>query len=396
MANESIKMIPYKSLTSIKSPYVHDSRCIYHVYINVMDLPEGLPTEVNPRDVNTKKKVYKKIVAGLTDESDNFFVNNRGILISAKSVKVDTLNKTLLLNVGENNDHDHSLYGVLDGGHSYDAIINHRSEIKDDDVQYVHLEIMTNVHNIDNLAEARNTSAQVSDKAIAELADKFEFVKEAIKNEPYANNISYRENEDKDLDSVDLVRLMFAFNVFKYPNTSTSQPLSAYTSKAMVLKDYLNKYDSSNNEYTQIALILPKIIRLYNVIEKEMADAYKDVNPKGSFGKVKGIEVKNNNYTTKYFNQPNSYQISQGFIFPILAAFRALLDEEKGTLYWSVDPIDVWKKVRGKLVSNTINMSRTLGNNPQSTGKNSNLWSQNFDAVNMAKMEIMIENMKNK
>lgn len=394
MTEDVVKNIPYKNLVSINSPYIHDNRCIYHVYINVMDLPDGLPTEVNPRDVNTKKKVYRKIVSGLTDGADNFFINNRGILISAKKVQVDTLNKRLKLNVGEDNDIDHSLYGVLDGGHSYNAIINHRNEIDDDDTQYVHLEIMTHVRNIDNLAEARNTSAQVSDKAIAELADKFGFVKEAIKDQPYADNVSYRENEDKDLDSVDLVRLMFAFNIFKYPDDATNQPLSAYTGKAMVLKDYLNKYEKPNNEYKEIAPLLPKIIKLYNEIEKEMADAYKDINPNGSFGKVKGIEVKKH-YSTKYFNEPCKYQISQGFIFPILSAFRALLEEKNGKLSWKVDPIKVWEKVRGKIVTNTINMSRTLGNNPQSTGKNSNLWSQNYDTVNMAKLEIIMQNMKN-
>lgn len=45
---------------------------------------------------------------------------------------------------------------------------------------------MTNVRNIDELSSARNTSVQVSDKAIAELADKFEFVKKDISNTPFA------------------------------------------------------------------------------------------------------------------------------------------------------------------------------------------------------------------
>lgn len=52
-----------------------------------------------------------------------------------------------------------------------------------------------------------------------------------------------------------------------------------------------------------------------------------------------------------------------------------------------IDPIKIWKKTGAKLVANTISMSRQLGNNPQSAGKSSTLWSQNFDTINTAKMK---------
>lgn len=83
---------------------------------------------------------------------------------------------------------------------------------------------MTNVSEVDELSTARNTSVQVSDKVIAELADKFNFFKESIKSEPYHSDIAYRGNEDKKLDAIDLVRLMFAFNIFKFKDTNT-QPI---------------------------------------------------------------------------------------------------------------------------------------------------------------------------
>lgn len=390
---ENIKRFSYKKLSEMDSPY-DDDRYVYHFYVDVKEVPEGLPTEVNPRKVNAKKKVYKKIVNGLTDGSENFFVNNRGMLISAKNIKVDALNKIIDLDVGQGTEHDNSLYGVLDGGHTYDAIINHRDEIADDDTQYVHLEVMTNVRNIDELAGARNTSAQVSDKAIAELASKFEFVKEVIKGEPYANQVSYKENEDdKPLDLIDLVRLMFAFNLYKYPSDSNIHPVSAYSGKAQVLKDYLDNYREKDNPYRKIAKLLPKITKLYDKIEKEMEYGYEDNNPNGKFGLIKGVDAKKN-IVTKYYGERINYQISQGLIFPILAAFRALVVDEDGELQWDIDPIDLWKKVRGKLVKNTIDMSRSLGNNPQSAGKSSSLWSQNYDAVNTAKLEVALEELR--
>ncbi len=36
-------------------------------------------------------------------------------------------------------------------------------------------------------------------------------------------------------------------------------------------------------------------------------------------------------------------------------------------------------------------MSRSLGNNPQSAGKSTQLWSQNYDAVNSVKLEVALQ-----
>lgn len=378
---------------SLKSPYPKDNRVVYHLWINVKDIPDGFPTQVNPREVKDTTKVYKRIENALNESTESFFVNNRGILLAAKSAQIDSINKVLSLDLGE--DSEKHKYGVLDGGHTYHAIINNRDQIENDINQFVHLEVMTNVSEIDELSAARNTSVQVSDKAIAELADKFNFVKKSIENEPYNNDIAYRENEDKRLDAIDLVRLMFAFNIFKFKDTNT-QPIQSYSGKAHVLKDYLKNYDVSDekdNNYLYIAPLLPMITQIYDKIELEMKDAYLINNPKGAFGRVKGVDLKSSSkIKTKYYQHDTDYQITQGFIFPILAAFRALIKiNSDNSLEWQVDPLKVWDITKTKLVNNTIEMSRQLGNNPQSTGKSSALWLQNYDAVNSAKLQIQIE-----
>lgn len=392
--NTTKKKIGFSRLSKIDSPYKDDPRVIYHAIVNINNIPEGLPTEVNPRDVNINKKVYKKIVHGLVYDDRTFYANNRGILISAKHLSVDNLNSIITLDTGDTSEDDNAQYGVLDGGHTYHAIISHRKEVKSIDPVYVHLEIMTNIQDIDTIAAARNTSVQVSDKAIAELAEKFEFIKVAIKNESYSNDISYRENEDKRLDSVDLVKLLFAFNIYRYPKDSTTQPIPAYSGKAQVLKDYLESYGSSDNPYTKIAPLLPKITELYDTIEQDIGDAYRLNTKNGKFGKVKGVDSKTNGFKSKFYQKNMNYQISQGLIFPIISSFRALLEENNNNLEWAIDPITVWNKVKGKLVNNTIEMSRSLGNNPQSAGKNPSLWSQNYDAVNTSKLELQMAQLR--
>lgn len=385
----------YQNQTKLRSPYSDDDREVYHLWVNVNELPSGFPTEVNPRDVKTNTKVYKKIKEGLHDSAESFFVNNRGMLISAKSIKINKIKSEVELDLGEENEKDY--YGVLDGGHSYHAVIHERKNLPSDIKQFVHLEVMTNVKEIDELSAARNTSVQVSDKAIAELAEKFSFVKENIKNEPYSGKIAYRENEDKPLDTVDLVRLLFAFNIEKYGPNSNGQPIQAYSGKAQVLKDYLKAYDNEKNKdniYRKIAPLLPKITELYDKIELEMKDAYRDSDFNRKFGKVKGIEMKEGKGRTKFYQEKMDYHITQGFIFPILSAFRALLTEKNNEIVWEVEPLLVWKNIRGKLVNNTIEMSRQLGNNPQSTGKSNALWTQNYDAVSKAKLEIQLKQLQ--
>lgn len=387
----------YRNATKLRSPYPKDNREVYHLWIDVQDVPDGFPKDVNPRDVKSTTKVYKRIVSGLTDSTQSFFVNNRGILISARKVTLDPVTKEITLDLGTDKEGDQ--YGVLDGGHTYHAIIKNKRKMDPDITQYVHLEIMTNVAEIDELSGARNTSVQVSDKAIAELAEKFDFVKESIKNESYSTDIAYRENEDKRLDAIDLVRLMFAFNVFKF-EPGNKQPIQSYSGKAQVLKDYLEKYEkmaSGKNDYEYIAPLLPTIIKLYDRIEDEMSIGYKEANPKGQFGRITGVDSKEKGTTTKFLQKTTNYQITQGFIFPILAAFRSLIEiNEDKTLKWIVDPLIVWDSVRGKLVTNTVEMSRQLGNNPQSAGKSNTLWVQNYDAVNSEKLQIQINMLQNK
>lgn len=64
-----------------------------------------------------------------------------------------------------------------------------------------------------------------------------------------------------------------------------------------------------------------------------------------------------------------------GFIYPILGAFRAAVREEKDGKYcWKKNPFAILEQVGGDMVDSTVSMSRSLGNNPQSVGKEPNIW----------------------
>lgn len=384
---------PYASAVRIKSPYRNSDNYIWHVYVNVQDVPDTFPTEVNPRKTNMRTKVATSMENGLETNDQSFYKKNRGILLSAKKV-IDNMG-ALTVNMGYKNDDDLSKYGILDGGHTYRAILDKRGDLDPDNVQFVHFEIMTDIGDIDEMASARNSSIQVNDKAIAELAHKFEFVKQAIVNEPFKDDIAYKQNEsDKDIDAVDLVRLMFAMNIKRYGENSLKQPIQAYSGKAQVLKDYLYEYDKAqlsdkpDNPYEKLAVLLPTITRLYDRIEIDMHDLYIKANGgSGSFGRIKGVDTKGGK--TKYSGETIDYQVSTGLIFPILGGFRALIKDDGDSYSWIADPLKIWDSVGIKLVTNTISMSRQLGNNPQSAGKSTTLWSQNYDTIDTAKIKAL-------
>ncbi len=73
--------------------------------------------------------------------------------------------------------------------------------------------------------------------------------------------------------------------------------------------------------------------------------------------------------------------------YPILGAFRALLTVKDGVYTWKTNPFAILDEVGPDLVESTVSMSRALGNNPQSTGKDVNLWKTLYMTVAFAAMK---------
>ena len=108
----------------------------YFAYVNFRDLPDQLPLDVNPRKPKMNTTVAKALINAVKSPETDFDINNRGIVIVAKSFKFNTSNSTISLDLGA----DKQSFGILDGGHTYTAIIQNRDELSDDIDKYVKLE----------------------------------------------------------------------------------------------------------------------------------------------------------------------------------------------------------------------------------------------------------------
>ena len=391
------------ALRTLTSPYSKDDKSestletIYYLLVNMRDLPSDIPLDVNPRKPKMNTNVGKSLEAAVKEPETDFYINNRGIIIAAKSLVFDSSNSQVTIDLGDQgNGVDEELYGILDGGHTYTAIINNRDKIPSDLEKYVRIEVITNVQNITRLSDARNTSMQVSDFALFNLDDRFEDVRAAIDGEPYADRVAYKDNDNKDLHISLFLRLLYAFDVEKYPDDAVA-PVQSFSGKAQVFKRYSEVFNTPF--YKALTKELPLLVKLYDTIEAEIPLRYKEYKEaqgiKPRFGSVRGIESVNKDNggekttPTQFLEVPTKYQISSGYIYPIFGAFRSLLkySEESEHVSWLFDPIELWEEVGTSLVQNTFETS----SNPQLAGKDKQLWLSNYRIVETQSLRKLLQ-----
>lgn len=388
------------ALRTLTSPYGKGDKdetgeTIYYLLVNMQDLPEDIPLDVNPREPKMGTNVAKHLLNAVIEPETDFYINNRGIVIAAKSLSFNSIDSEVTIDIGNQSDeNDKYSYGILDGGHTYRAIILNRNKIPNDLQKFVRVEVITNVANITRLSDARNTSVQVTDIALFNLDDNFKDVRSAIKNEPYSNKIAYKDNENKPINVSELLRLMYAFDIEKYPDDSVA-PIQSYSGKAQVFKRYKDAYKTSF--YKSLTKELPTLVSLYDLIEQELGQKYSDYKKKAGvsiprFGSVKGVESVEKGAKTTFLQNDSQYSISSGYIYPIFGAFRSLLkyDEDTKEVYWMFDPKEVWSEVGASIAQNTFETST----NPVLAGKDKQLWLSNYRIVETQSLRKLLKRQK--
>lgn len=412
MDNQNTLKFKVKAFRTLPSPYPapenqkdsYKNVTLYYLLVNVKDLPENIPMEVNPRKPKMTTNVAIAIKNAVTDPDCDFYYNNRGIVISAKEVKTIPNTSEVLIDIGDrNNDDDLASYGILDGGHTYTAILDKRNDIADDQDQYVRIEVITNVPNIAKLSDARNTSVSVSDITLYNLDDKFNDIKEAIKEQPWSKDVAYKDNDKQRINVSNLLKLMYAFDILKFPNDKNA-PVQSYSGKAQVFKRFKEVYDNIDSKeykfYRALINELPTLVKLYDSIEHDIGDKYntykRNMGVKTPhFGNVSGVEIgKGDNvsgkFKTFFLQNDVNYNTSSGYIYPIFGAFRPLLkwNEKENKIEWIFDPIKIWNDGTGvTIVQNIFETSR----NAQLAGKDKQLWLSSYRIVETQKLRKLLE-----
>lgn len=358
----------------------------------VEKVPDISVEDTNPREQNLRSKVAKEIKGSLLKHDGSFHLLNRGITLSVATAVYDNKTERLRLDFDVR-----GVHGNIDGGHTQRVIretvgskewenarqekIELGEEIKP---QFVRYEILTGLTSdlLVSIAESRNTSVQVKEFSLDNLAGKFKWLKEQLKD--FEQVIAYKENEKKPVNVRDVISLLTLFNIHLYPNGGSQYPTQAYSSKARPLE----LFDEKQETYQSLRPILKDILKLYDFVRASMMDIYNDEG--GKFRRWESIDHKSK--MQFYFDQslPDAnYKVADGMVLPLLGAFRFLVREKDNEFVWKVDDVrKFYEKFGERLIRVALEGVRSRGNNPNASGKDSTFWEQLYNQVKLAYIEL--------
>lgn len=346
-----------------------------------------IPDDVNPRS-HSEDCLKSPLVAGiretLVDAPEAFFLANRGSTIIAESVKFhpETGNVEICLTDSDNQ-------GLADGA-TTDAVIAQLQRDLSGDKTFdelvekpealhrarIHLEIITGLKDRDllgRLVAGRNTSRQVKSWSLSDFQGKFEWLHEILENSPLAGKVGYEEYAGKDVTVLDVLALLTLFHPEfdkREEGRVNRAPTIAYSSKGRM--DARLRDSELVDGYTHLSPLVVDILNLHDYIYANFGKAYtKAFGEKSKLGKRPGIDSRQSNpYPLPITGTLSEYVIPSGLIFPLLAAFRALVKYRgNGKAEWSVNPFKFFDQNGPELVAALIEQLETFGNNPNTVGK---------------------------
>jgi len=354
----------------------------YVAAVAIKDIPASLENwrKVNVRDPLMSSAVAKGILTSLQENPEAFFFKNRGITIIADDINLNKNDDYIELVFG-----DSQLSGLLDGGHTYKAIRTYIESLEEDESSgldgHVKVEIIVGLKSADDIVavvEARNTSTQVKEESLQELANHFDHIKKVLEDQTYFKNIAFKEVElaedgsRKDIDIKDILSYLLCFDAERFPMESKEQPTLAYSSKSAVVKYF--KDDDNRLRLDKYIKLLPEILQLRDLIYAELPVVYNSLG--GHFSMLTGVTKtphKGEPVQLPFTDLTTAVQIPSSFIYPILASFRSLVQVEAGEVSWVADPIEVWGNHKKKL-ADSIGLAAKQLQNPNKMGKQKSLW----------------------
>ncbi len=376
---------PVVSFRHLESPFEKQGYRDYHAVVDIEHLPDLTGwRKINVRDPKLTGTVPNAIRQSVKDNPELFVFMNRGIVLSADSVSFDNRTSKLTLTMKDPNFH-----GLLDGGHTYNILLEERENLEVP--QYVRLEILQGFKpdEIPNLVDARNTSNQVRDQSLMNLSGEFEKLKKAIAGRPYEKLIAFKEHEvdeDGNPKPIDVREVIAILTVFDRDHFDEKvHPINAYRSKAACLQHFGDHKAS----YEKIYPLSNDILELHDYIQMYLPELYNKVRG-GKFGLLTGVATYKGKRKAQllFIGQESKYGVPTGFVYPVLGAFRALLEADKksGRYVWGkgMDPVKLLQGELGERLADTIGNFALDARNPSKTGKSPLVWQACYQAGQVA------------
>lgn len=385
MSKSIIIKFPVYSFRKQPTPADEKGKGKYHLVVNVADVPPELNEwrALNIRDPKEQIRVPKEIRDSLRDKPSEFYFKNRGLLVIADEVTFD--NKT---NMAELRFSDQFMNGLADGGHTYRVIQNHVEGLSEDERKeieaFVSMECLEGFKTREEVVpviEARNNSTPVQEQSTLELLGSFDKIKEILKNKPYAPRIFYKQYEEalgdtpKDIDIKEILSYLICFDTEGFDDKV--HPIKAYSSRTAVV----DHFKENRDRLEKYIPLLPEILELRDTIYLRLPQVYNkskkgaDGGKGGKFGKLKGVDKveRGPNEELIFMGEQSEFRIPSGFIYPILASFRNLVQVETKKCSWKGDPFKLFNDLEEDLVTIVGEQALSL-KNPNALGKDAATW----------------------
>jgi hypothetical protein len=378
---------------------------IYHLYPTLAEwLGKEIPDDVNPRSHDLdmiKSSVGRDIRETILGNPKDFLLANRGATVIAESVRFDPARSEVEITI-----RDPEIHGLADGATS-DAIIElvqrevagartFKSLVYEEVPEYLkqarfHVEVIVGLTRRDRigvLARGRNTSRQVKSWSLADFGGVFDWIRQIFERDDsiFRDRIGYEENAGRQINILDVISLMTLFSKEwddKAAGMKRKAPTVAYSSKgrmdARIQDEKLAPY------YTALAPLLEDILKLHDYVYSRFEFAYKAAMGGGKLGRRRGVESRPDDpVKLPLTGSQSNYEIPNGYIFPLLAAFRALVEyDADGDAKWKVNPFEFFDRNGPELVSVLIEQVDNLGGNPQMAGKSRAVYTSLHDRAKL-------------
>jgi hypothetical protein len=394
--------IPTHEYRSLPIPGL-DGTKLGDCFVSVAALPHQLDSfmEVNPRVPNRTQKgvlsgpVVRGITETLMDNPEDMAIKNQGIylLVEDASFQRGTGgNGELSLTLT-----DSSRHGIVNGGHTYAAIrdaLENADEIELANMSraYVRLHILQGIDGsrVAEIAEGLNRSKQVDDPSLANLQGHFDRIRQAMKGKPGEKAIAYHQGDEGEVYVTEVLVFLEMFNRERFDRKK--HPHYLYSRAKSALEFFQKDLEARPSPLDILVTKLPEILQLSDLIRRDTPLAAKRIGfefGRMKTGKVRAGAKSNKNIPLPFLDSMMSYRVPNGWLYPMLAAFRANVawDLHKGKFEWKVPLTKLVPAVIDDLIGVCVTEHRDNNLQPDKVGKRESTYVQCYDKVQLYLLE---------
>lgn len=348
---------------------------------------------INPRVPSRNKAgilagpVAKGILETLQESPEQMVLKNLGIYLLVDRAFYNHTESQLQLSFT-----DKGLHGIVNGGHTYAAIMQAIEQAEPSQLErlneaFVRLNVYEGIEAdmVAEMAEGQNRSKQVDDPSLANLQGEFDLIRKALKGLPGASTIAYHQGDTGDLYVSELLVMLELLNPLRY--SDKKHPNALYNRRALGLRFFQDDMQAEPKLTKALIELLPSILKLADRIRLETPAAANRAKLK--FGRVKvssherAGSQRPQALVLPFIGATTGYRVPQGWVWPMLAAFRANLAWDGHKLSF-IEPLEkLIPSVINDLVAVCVAEHKDSGGRPELVGKREAAYSRCYAVIEL-------------